>query len=78
MAKAKQRKFGERFRPLATVLKTLDGIPTRVEFNGNEYFMINPAQDNKNHFSNSKSRRAEKRKALQEKWGRENESKQNV
>ncbi len=71
MAKVKKREFGERFRPIATVLKSLDGIPTRIEFNGNEYFMINPAQDKKSHFINSNARRAKKRKALQQKWREE-------
>jgi hypothetical protein len=63
----KKRVFGEKFRPLATVLKEKDGVPTRVEFNGNEYFMINPAQDKKDHFNNSNARRAMNRKALQQK-----------
>lgn len=68
MAKSKVRELGEKFRPVATVLKEKNGIPTRVEFNGNEYFMINPAQDKKDHFNNSNARRAMKRKALQQKW----------
>lgn len=71
MAKVKLREFGEKFRPVATVLSTKDGIPTRVMFNGNEYFMIDPYQDKKNHFTNSKSRRDKKRKALQKKWSEE-------
>lgn len=72
MAKTKKREFGEVFRPVAKVLKEKDGVPTRVEFNGNEYFMINPAQDKKDHFNNSNARRAKKRKALQQKWREEN------
>lgn len=71
MAKIKKREFGEVFRPVAKVLKEKDGVPTRVEFNGNEYYMINPVQDKKDHFNNSNGRRARKRKALQQKRGKE-------
>lgn len=71
MAKRKKREFGEKFRPVATVLKEKDGVPTRMEINGHEYYMINPVQDKKDHFNNSNARRAKKRKALQQKWREE-------
>lgn len=71
MARTKKREFGEIFRPVAKVLKEKDGVPTHVEFNGNEYFMINPVQDKKDHFNNSNARRAKKRKALQQKRRKE-------
>ena len=62
----KLREKGEAYRPKVVVLKELKGVPTRIEFGGNEYFMINPEQDRQNHFSNARSRRNQRRKAEQE------------
>lgn len=74
MAKPKYRELGEIYRPVAKVLKEIKGLPTRIEINGQEYFMINPVQDKKDHFNNSKARRAKKRKALQQKRSEKHES----
>lgn len=59
----KPREKGESYRPKVVVLKESKGVPTRIEFGGNEYFMINPEQDRKNHFNNARSRRNQRRKS---------------
>lgn len=49
----KSRAKSEVFRPVTTVLKEKNGVPTKVKFNGQEYALIHPQyiNGNKNKFT---------------------------
>ena len=44
MRKPKQREKGESFRPVVQVVKVKNGIPTRIEFNGQSYALVHEDQ----------------------------------
>lgn len=46
--KGKSREKGNIFRPVTTVLKVRNGVPTKVSFNGMEYALIHPDYINGN------------------------------
>ncbi|MGF6951903.1 hypothetical protein QF028_004408 [Neobacillus sp. B4I6] len=55
MVKPKLREKGETFRPIVQVLKTKNGEPTSISFNGNQYALVHPRYINggKNKVKNS-------------------------
>jgi hypothetical protein len=40
MRKPKQRQKGDCFRPVVHVIKAKNGVPTRIEFNGQNYALV--------------------------------------
>ncbi|WP_226085678.1 hypothetical protein [Mesobacillus sp. S13] len=48
----KKREKNEKFRPVVVVLKEKKGVPTKVQFNGQEYALVhtNYINGNKNKF----------------------------
>lgn len=54
--KAKLRVKGDIFRPVTTVQKVKNGVPTKVQFNGHAYALVHEQyiNGNKNKFGKSK------------------------
>ncbi|MDX1700351.1 MAG: hypothetical protein R3250_07015 [Melioribacteraceae bacterium] len=46
--KSKLRSKGEIFRPVTKVLKEKNGLPTKIEINGQEYALLHPTFINGN------------------------------
>lgn len=60
----KKRVKGETYRPIVTVEREKDGLPTRVHINGQEYHAIaRPESYKSSQFDNARTRRKKRRAA---------------